>query len=147
MNVHPDFSDFIKALKQHEVQFVIVGAFALAFHGQPRSTGDLDVWIKPIPANAKALLDALSTFGFQSLSIAEQDILSGKIIQLGFPPVRIDLISALDGLTSDEIWAGRASGKLGDHEIWYLGKEAFIKNKKAVGRHKDLADIESLSGF
>ena len=144
MNVHPDFNDFVKALKQHEVEFVIVGAFALAFHGQPRSTGDMDVWIKPTAANAKVLLAALDTFGFKSVSISEQDILSGKIIQLGFPPVRIDLISALDGLSADEVWDDRTSGKLGEHDVWYLGKAAFIKNKRAMGRHKDLADIESL---
>ena len=144
MNVHADFSDFVKALKQHEVEFIIVGAFALAFHGQPRSTGDLDVWIKPTSANVRALLDALKTFGFQSVSISEQDILSGKIIQLGYPPVRIDLVSTLDGLSPDEIWEARTSGKLGDNDVWYLSKGAFIKNKLTVGRHKDLADIESL---
>ena len=144
MNTHSDFNDFIAALKQHNVEFVIVGAFALAFHGQPRSTGDIDVWINPTPDNARAVLRALKTFGFESLVISEEDIVSGRIIQMGYPPVRIDLVSALDGLTPDEIWESRTSGTFGAEEVWYLGREAFVKNKRAVGRHKDLADIDSL---
>lgn len=144
MNIHPDFSDFIAALEHRRVEFVIVGAFDLAFLGHPRFTGDLDVWIRPSKANASALLAALEDFGFKELALTEKDILSGQIVQLGYPPVRIDLLSSLDGLTAEEVWASRQAGPFGPHAVHYLGKDAFVKNKRAVGRHKDLADLEAL---
>ena len=144
MKIHPDFSDFISALKKNCVEFVMVGAFDLAFLGCPRYTGDMDIWVRPTSQNAQALLHALENFGLKSLGLKEEDILSQNIIQLGYPPVRIDIITVLDGLTDDEIWSSRQEGMFGKHSIFYLGKEAFVKNKRAVGRHKDLADIEAL---
>lgn len=144
MNIHPDFADIIAALNDNGVEYVIVGSFALALLGRPRYTGDIDIWIRPIGSNARSTLKALADFGFGALGITEADILSGKIIQLGHPPVRVDLLTCLDGLSSEEIWAGRQNGKLGDHPVSFLGKDAFIKNKRAAGRHKDLADIEAL---
>ena len=144
MKIHPDFNDFVAALNKNDVQFVIVGSFALAFHGCPRATGDIDFWIRPTSSNARNLLKAINDFGFGKLDISEDDVLSDNIIQLGYPPVRIDLISALDGLTSEEIWESRQAGKFGDHDARYIGKENFIKNKRTLGRHKDLADLELL---
>ncbi|HAM36967.1 MAG TPA: hypothetical protein DEB40_07035 [Elusimicrobia bacterium] len=144
MKIHPDFSDFIAALNRHRVEFVIVGAFDLAFLGSPRYTGDMDVWIRPTAPNARALLRAIEDFGLKSLALAEQDVLSGKIIQMGYPPVRIDLLTLLDGLTADEIWASRQKGPLGGHTVNYMGRAAFVKNKRAAGRQKDLADLEAL---
>ena len=144
MKIHPDFSEFVAALNDNKVEYVIVGSFALAFHGCPRATGDIDFWIRPTKSNAKALLKALDDFGFGELDISEQDILSGKIIQLGYPPVRIDLIAVLEGLGADEIWETREKGELGDHTVFYLGRKAFVKNKRVLGRYKDLADLESL---
>lgn len=144
MKIHPDFNDFVAALNKNDVQYVIVGSFALAFHGCPRATGYIDFWIRPISSNARKLFKALKDFGFGKLDISEHDVLSGNIIQLGYPPVRIDLISVLDGLTPEEIWEGRLAGKFGDHDANYIGKESFIKNKRTLGRHKDLADLELL---
>jgi hypothetical protein len=144
LKVHPDFSDFVAALNDNEVEYVIVGSFALAFHGSPRATGDIDFWIRPTNSNAKALIEALADFGFGGLDITEEDILSGKIIQLGFPPVRIDIITIIDGLVTEEIWETKKKGKLGPHDVLYLGREAFIKNKRTMRRHKDLADLELL---
>jgi hypothetical protein len=144
VNIHPDFSDFISALNQNAVEYVIVGAYDLAFLGYPRYTGDIDIWIYPSIANAKALIKAIGDFGMQSLSLTEQDILSGNIIQLGYPPVRIDMLTILDGLTPDEIWASRQQGPFGNLAVFYLGKDAFIKNKRATGRLKDLADLEAI---
>ena len=144
MKIHPDFSDFIAALNRHRVEFVIVGAFDLAFLGSPRYTGDMDVWIRPTAPNARALLRAIEDFGLKSLALAEQDVLSGKIIQMGYPPVRIALLTLLDGLTADEIWASRQKGPLGGHTVNYMGRAAFVKNKRAAGRQKDLADLEAL---
>lgn len=144
MRAHPDFEDFVAALNHNRVEYVIVGAYALAFLGAPRYTGDVDVWVRPTLPNAKALLRAVAEFGFQSLSLTEQDVLSGNIIQMGYPPMRIDLVTLLDGLTADEIWSGRQEGPFGDQAVFYLGKDAFIKNKRAVGRPKDVADLAAL---
>ena len=144
LKIHPDFDDFVAALNSNHVQYMIVGSFALAFHGCPRATGDIDFWIRPTSSNAKNLLSALRDFGFEQLGISEDDILSGNIIQLGFPPVRIDLISRLTGLTAEEVWKGRKKGKFGDHDVFYLNRRKYIKNKRSVGRHKDLADLELL---
>jgi hypothetical protein len=144
LKLHPDFSDFVAALNSNHVEYVIVGSFALAFHGHPRATGDLDFWIRPTTSNAEILIKALADFGFGGLDINEEDIISGKIIQLGFPPVRIDIITIIDGLVPEEIWETKEKGKLGLHDVFYLGREAFIKNKRTMRRHKDLADLELL---
>ena len=144
MKVHPDFSDFVEALNSSGVEYSIIGAYALAFHGFPRATGDIDFWIRPTIENTGLLKKALKKFGFSEIDISENDILSGKIIQLGFPPVRIDLVTRLDGLDDDEIMDSREKGKFGDQDVWYLSKNAFIKNKQATGRYKDLADLELL---
>jgi len=99
VKVHTDFNEFVAALNNNKVEYVIVGSFALAYHGYPRATGDIDFWIRLTPLNVKALLKALYDFGFGESEISEGDIMSGNIIQLGYPPVRIDLITILDGLT------------------------------------------------
>lgn len=122
----------------------MVGAFNLAFLGCPRFTGDMDIWVKPTNTNALAVVKAINEFGLKSLGITEDDILSGNVIQIGYSPVRIDLLTILDGLTTEEIWANRQIGFFGNQTIYYLNKETFIKNKRATGRHKDLADIEEL---
>jgi hypothetical protein len=144
MNIHPDFAQFIAALNRRKVDYVIVGAYALAFWGAPRYTGDVDVWIRPTPGNAKALLRALDEFGFRSLSLTVKDILSGQVIQIGYAPMRIDLLTVLDGLRPAEIWASRQKGPFGGETVYYLGKDAYKKNKRAVGREKDLADISAI---
>jgi len=144
VKIHPDFDDFVTALNKNHVQYLIIGSFALAFHGCPRATGDIDFWIRPKASNAKNLLRALKDFGFGDLEISEDDVLSKDIIQLGFPPVRIDLITALDGLTAEELWEGRKKGKFGVHDVYYIGRTDYIKNKRALSRHKDLADLELL---
>jgi hypothetical protein len=144
LKIHTDFAEFIAALNRHRVEFVIVGAFDLAFLGSPRYTGDMDFWIRPTAKNARALLRAIADFGMKSLGLTEKDVLSGQIIQLGYPPVRIDLLTLLDGLTADEIWASRQKGLLDTHNVNYMGRAAFVKNKRATGRPKDLADLETL---
>lgn len=147
MNLHPDFGAFIDALVHQEVEFVIVGSFALALHGRPRATGDIDFWIRPTRANAKALIRAVDEFGFGFMRITEEDIVSGKIIQMGVPPVRIDLITVLDGLSAEDIWTGKVTGDLDGRKVFFLGKEAYVRNKRAVGRPKDLGDLELLGNL
>lgn len=144
MNVHPDFLDFIRCLKRHDVEFVVVGAFAVAFHGRPRATGDMDIWLRPTPENATKVIGALKDFGFASLSLREADILSGQVIQLGRAPLRIDLLTDLSGLSTEEIWARRQDGPFEEQRVFYLDRASLIKNKKATGRTQDLADAEEL---
>ncbi|GAB4445365.1 MAG: hypothetical protein OHK0011_27200 [Turneriella sp.] len=140
----PDMRDFLALLQQHSVDFVIIGAFALARFGIPRGTGDLDIFINPTAENAQKVIEVLHDFGMSALQLTSQDILSGDIIQLGFPPARIDLLTQLTGVTTQEILQSRTPGKLGPFSVDFLGKSVFLKNKAAVGRPKDLADIEAI---
>jgi len=145
MELSPDFSELVELFNARKVDYVIVGAFALAFHGVPRFTGDLDILVRPEQDNSRRVLDALQAFGFGSLNLRAEDFSDPhRVIQLGFPPVRIDLMTSLTGLTWEEIATGKIAGLLGKVPVQYLGKAELIRNKRAVGRAKDLADIESL---
>jgi len=143
MKPHPDFEDFVRLLNEERVDYVVIDAFALAFHGHPRYTGDFDVWLKPTEDNAARLSRALRRFS-APLEVSADDLLSGKIVQLGVEPVRIDLVSLIDGVSTEEIWASRINGNFGDVPVPFIGREAFLKNKRASGRPQDLADIEAL---
>ena len=145
MEVQKDFEEFLALLRDNEVKFIIVGGYALAFHGAPRYTGDIDVFVKPDPSNAKRILKALADFGFSSLDITVDDFKDpNKVIQLGLPPIRIDIITSISGVTWEEADETKAPGLFGDVSVSYLGKEQFIINKRATGRMKDLADLELL---
>jgi len=130
---------------EHEVEYVIVGAYALAFHGVPRFTGDLDVLVCPSPANAGRILSALGDFGFGSLDLKPEDFMSpDSVVQLGVAPVRIDILTSLTGVTWQEADEGKTEGPYGDINVDFLGRKELIANKKALGRKKDLADLEAL---
>ncbi len=145
MEVQKDFRDLLKLLNDHKVKFMVVGGYALAFHGAPRYTGDIDIFVKPDSENAKRVLDALADFGFRSLGLTLDDFQSpNRVVQLGVPPVRIDLITSLSGITWEAAEASKVQGTFGDVSICYIGKDQFIVNKRASGRKKDLADIEAL---
>lgn len=146
MDLAPDFDEFIGSLIAHEVRFLIVGAYALAFHGAPRFTGDLDVLVEPTVDNGRRLLAAVEAFGFPTMALRAEDIAAGiKIIQMGVEPVQIHVMSSLTGVTWDEAWAGRQQDQCGRHEVSFIGRGAFLKNKRAAGRLKDLADVEALT--
>jgi len=145
VEVQPDFRELLALLNKHGVEFLIVGGYALAFHGAPRFTGDLDIFVRPAPENARRIVDALHEFGFGSLDLAPGDFVApGKIVQLGVPPVRVDLITSLTGVEWERAEASRASGEYGDEPVFFIGREDFIANKRALGRRKDLADLEAL---
>jgi len=132
-------------LNEHKVEFILVGAYALAFHGAPRYTGDLDIYIKPDIDNSKNVMKALVKFGFGSVGIKDEDLQKpDRVIQLGFPPVRIDLVTSISGVSWEQANFDKVNGIFGDVQVYYIGKESFIANKKATGRKKDLADIEAL---
>ncbi len=143
MNLEPDFSDFLAALINQKVDFMIVGAYALAHHGAPRATRDFDVWVRPEPENARAVIRALAAFG-APLVVTEQDLLTGKVVQIGVEPVRIDVLNELSGVTPAEIWESREEGKIGPHRVFFIGRKTYVKNKLAAGRRKDLSDLEAI---
>jgi len=145
MELHPDFRDLLKLLNEHDVEYLVVGAYALAFHGAPRYTGDLDVFVRPDSANARRVIEALSDFGFSFPNLTEEDFQNpDKVVQLGVPPVRIDLITSISGVSWEQADAGKVSGVIGDISVNLLGREEFLANKRASGRKKDLADVEAL---
>lgn len=147
MDLQPDFKELLALFNARRVEYLIVGAYALAFHGAPRYTSDIDLLIRPAPDNAQAILAALADFGFASLGLSEGDFLQpDRVIQLGVPPVRIDLLTSLTGITWEEANAHRVAGQYGDIPVHFIGKTEYIRNKKATGRKKDEADIEALSG-
>jgi hypothetical protein len=129
----------------HGVDFVVVGAHALAYHGAPRFTGDLDVLVRPDQANAHRVIAALDEFGFGSLGLTAEDFAEpGKVVQLGVAPVRIAIVTSLTGVSWDEVRAGRTTGAFGDQTVHYLGRQQLVRNKRAVGRKKDIADLEAI---
>ena len=143
--MNPDFVDLLRAFTAADVRFLIVGAYALALHGRPRATGDLDVWIDATPENASRLMIALREFGAPLDQIAESDFISpGVVYQICVPPGRIDILTQLTGLTFAEAWPARLLKAFGDVEAPFIGKAAFLKNKRATGRPKDLGDIEGM---
>jgi hypothetical protein len=145
MEVQPDFRDLLALFNEHEVAYLVVGGYALAFHGAPRFTGDIDLYVRPHPENARRVMAALSDFGFGSVGLSADDFeRPDNVVQLGVPPVRIDLITALTGVTWEEAATGKVGGTYGDVPVFYLGRREFTANKRATGRRKDLADLEAL---
>src|SRR3990172_1834324 len=145
MEVQPDFRELLGLFNAHHVEYLIVGGYALAFHGAPRFTGDMDILIRPDPENAQRALDALAEFGFGSVGITRDDLTTPeRVVQLGVAPVRVDLLTSLTGVSLNEAFSGRAEGRYGDIPVHYIGRVQFIANKRATGRKRDLADLEAL---
>jgi hypothetical protein len=145
MEAQPDYRELLALLNKHAVEFIIVDGYALAFHGAPRFTGDIDIFVRPHPRNAARILEALNEFGFGSADLAEEDFSTPrKVVQLGAPPVRVDLVTSLTGVSWEEAAAAKRAGVYGDVPVFFIGRKEFIANKRAMGRKKDLADIEAL---
>lgn len=143
--MNPDFVDLLRAFSDADVRFLVVGAYALAHHGRPRGTGDLDVWVDATPENAPRVLRALRAFGAPLDQVAQDDFArSGVVFQMGVPPGRIDILTELTGLQFEEAWATRERGAFGDLAVDFIGRDAFIRNKRETGRAKDLGDVEGL---
>jgi hypothetical protein len=145
MDIQQDFKELLELLNGYKVEYMIVGAYALAYHGAPRYSGDLDIFVRPSPENAQKILSALTDFGFGSLNLTAEDFQNAdSVVQLGVPPVRIDILTSLTGVAWEEADKGKKEGLYGDLLVHFLGKEQYIANKRAIGRKKDLADLESL---
>lgn len=145
MEIQIDFKEWLGLLNNHDVEYMIVGGYALAFHGAPRYTGDIDLFIKPDRENAQRTMKALDEFGFGSAGIELSDFThENKVVQLGVPPVRIDMNTSISGVTWEEAFSSRVQGQYGDVPVYYIGLDQFIRNKKSIGRIKDMADLEAL---
>jgi predicted nucleotidyltransferase len=145
MTLAQDFEDFIKLLHKNEVDYLVVGGYALAFHGKPRHTGDLDVWINNSEANAEKLVLAIADFGLSSLGLTKSDFMQeGYVTQIRYPPLRIDLLNSIDGVKFEDAFPNRLSVDVNGFNVNYIGLKEFIKNKTASGRSQDIADLKEI---
>jgi hypothetical protein len=145
MPLDEDWREFLELLNSHEVEYLVVGAFAVAFHGFPRYTAALDLLVRPTEENANRVLLALSEFGFGQMGIQAADLRSpGMVVQLGAKPNRIDLLTAISGVSFEEAWAARNEAELDGIATHFIGRAALLRNKEQNGRARDLGDAEEL---
>ena len=146
MTLAQDFEDFVKLLNLHGVEYMVVGGYALAFHGKPRHTGDLDIWISISEKNAVRILRVLKEFGLSSMDFKKEDFLKpGYMSQIGYPPLRIDILNSIDGVEFKDAIQNMLRLEIeNDFTINYIGLNDFVKNKQASGRSQDLADIQEI---
>ncbi len=146
MVLGPDFKEFVTLLNTHNVRYLLIGGYAVAFHGHPRYTKDLDIWIEVSADNAQAILSALADFGFGHVGLTIKDFATkGQTIQLGYPPNRIDILTIADGIEFDDCYPSKVELKIDDDLcINVINLENLKQNKRASGRHQDLADLENL---
>jgi hypothetical protein len=145
MKTNRDFEDLLSAFADSRVRYLLVGAYALVFYGRPRATGDLDLWVEPTPENAARVFQALSRFGAPLDRVRSSDFeRPGVVFQIGVAPNRIDILTSLTALTFSSAWAHRRRARFGTRTVSVLSPEDFLRNKMALGRAKDLADVEEL---
>lgn len=143
--VEKDYEELLGLLNKYKVRYCIVGAFAVALYAVPRYTKDMDIFVEPSEENADRILKALNKFGFKVLKLSADDFAcKNRIIQLGYEPVRVDIITSIDGCTFDEVWKRKKTGKYGKEKVYFIGLNELIKNKKASKRKQDEVDIEML---
>ena len=147
MHTQPDFEDFLRLLESNRVDYMIVGGYAVAYHGCPRFTKDIDVFFDATPENAARLRAALVAFGFQAETVPDDVLLKpGAVIAIGIEPVRIDLLNRIDGVAFAEARGGVVRGRYGAVDVTFIGRDDLVRNKRASGRHRDLGDVEELTG-
>ncbi len=145
LNLPKDFKDLLKILSDNEVQYMIVGGYALSLYAAPRATGDIDIFVKVDQDNASRILKSLKEFGFGGLGITEQDLLTPEqVLQLGYPPNRIDILTGIEGVSWEEAFPNRKHIVHDDLVLPVIGKDDLIKNKLSTGRIKDMADVEKI---
>lgn len=145
--MNPDFRDLLAEFNARGVEFLVVGAHALAAHGLVRATKDLDVWVRPDPSNAPRVITALAAFGAPLHDLTVDDLSRpGLIFQIGVEPIRIDVITAIDGVEFEEAWADRLEARFADQSVGILSRRHLIVNKRAAGREQDLVDAKWLDG-
>jgi hypothetical protein len=143
--LNQDFKEFIQSLNDNEVRYLVVGGYAVALHGYPRYTKDMDVWVDMTPENASKIVKALDQFGFGSLDVKESDFtVPDQILQLGYPPRRIDILTTIPGVEFSECYPAHTTVDMEGVSVNFIDLKNLKKNKKATGRHQDLADLENL---
>jgi len=146
MKLDKDFREFVELLVANGVRFLVVGGYALAVHGYPRATVDIDAWVWSDPENARRILACLDQFGFGGLDLSIEDFTTpDRVVQLGYPPFRIDIITSVSGVEFDAAWPNRVSVDLDGVRVPFIGRDDLITNKRATGRAKDLADVDYLT--
>jgi predicted nucleotidyltransferase len=141
----PDFKEFLKLLNDNGVRYLLVGGYAVAYHGYPRSTADMDIWIEVDPSNASKLVDALKEFGFSSPDLSVDLFLEKeKVIRMGVPPIRIEILTSISGVMFEECFQSRITDELDGIDVNLISLPHLKVNKEASGRHKDLDDLENL---
>lgn len=145
MELSKDFEEFFGLLNSYKARYLVVGGYAFAVHGRPRYTGDIDIFLDSSEVNARKIIRVLDEFGFGGADITVRDLTKpDRVIQLGNPPYRIDLLTSISGVTFSQAWKNRVSGKYGKQIVHFIGKADLIKNKRATGRQKDLLDLDDL---
>lgn len=140
-----DFKEFVELLLKHKVEYLIVGGYAVSVHGHPRFTGDLDIWLNPTTENAAKIVTVVNEFGFASFKLTVADFTKeGNIIQLGYPPLRIDLLTAIDGVAFVDCYANKKEVAIDGLLVNFIGYQDLLKNKQQSGRPKDIDDINNL---
>jgi hypothetical protein len=145
MKVEKDYEELLKLFNKHKVRYCIVGAYAVAFYARPRYTKDIDILIEPDIENGKRIMSALDEFGFGSLNLSEEDFSKkGKIIQLGYEPVQVDIITSIQGCNFKQAWKNRVLGTYGKEKVYFIGINELIKNKEISNRKQDQIDLDIL---
>ena len=145
IHLPPDFKEFFQLLNSHKVHYLVIGGYAVAYHGYPRATGDIDIWITTNPDNAKKIVQAIKEFGFADPDISEEIFLKeDQVIRMGVPPLRIEILTTISGVYFESCFASRIDETIEDVKISFIGLEDLKQNKKASGRHIDLNDLERL---
>jgi hypothetical protein len=142
--MNPDFLDLLRCFIAADVRFLIVGAYAVALHGHPRATGDLDVWIEPSPDNAERVFRALAEFGAPMAALEPGDLAQRGTFRMGHPPFQIDILTDATGVRFDQAWDGRVTQVVEGLPVPFIGLQALLQNKRASGRPQDLADVAAL---
>lgn len=145
MRVEKDYEELLKLFNSHKVRYCVVGAYALALHAVPRYTKDIDLFVEPDPENSAKIVAALKKFGFSNVGLDARDFSKRDvIIQLGYEPLRIDIMTSIDGCSFSEVWKHKKRARYGKQTVYFIGLKELIKNKRASGRAQDSADLEQL---
>ncbi len=147
MKLDKDFNEFVELFVAKDVRFLVVGGYALAAHGYPRATDDFDAWVWANSENAEKIVECLAEFGFGSLNLSTDDFTTlDRVVQLGYPPYRIDIITSISGVEFENAWANRLVVDVDGMQVPFIGRDDLLTNKRATGRPKDLLDVERLTG-
>lgn len=145
MRVEKDYEEFLGLLNKYQVKYCIIGAYAVAFWGYPRYTKDIDILIEPTKENAKRIILAIREFGIKSQELTEEDFIrKNRVIQLGYEPVRIDILTSVEGVSFSTVWKNKVEDFYGKEKVYFIGLKELIKIKKRIARPQDLADLEEL---